>query len=322
MQLECKRLIRAEEGVVSWVSRKLKLRALCTGESRVPRAIWSGAISFGLVNVPVKLYSAASSKDVRFNQLHDADGARIQLKRVCSLDGEEVPAEHIVRGYEVSPDRYVEITDEELEALEVKGTRTIDIEAFVELSQIDPVYFERSYYLAPDETGAKAYRLLVDAMADTQRVAMGRLVMRTKQYSAAIRAVGPALSLATLYYADEVTSPEDIEGMEAGEVKTTKRELDMARQLIETLATDFQPETLKDEYREKLMALIEEKASGKEVVAVPKSEQPKAPAVDLMAALEASIAAARRPEREEARSSGARGPSHAAKHREKSRRGS
>ena len=156
----------------------------------MPRSIWRGAISFGLVNVPVKLYSAVSKKTVRFNQLHDEDGQRIQLKRVCSVDGEEVPFEHIVKGYEISPERYVVISPDELDALDPAKTRTIDIEDFVDLEEIDPLYYEHPYYLVPDTGAAKAYKLLLSALEETNKVAIARVVIRSKEQLVAIRAMG------------------------------------------------------------------------------------------------------------------------------------
>ena len=258
----------------------------------MPRAIWSGSISFGLVNVPVKLYSAISPKDVRFNQLEEGTGARIRQKRVSAETGEEVPYERIVKGYEISPERYVIITPEELEALDPKATRAIDIEDFVEYDQIDPVHYERPYYLVPEKGAAKAYALLLQAMKDSNKVAIARLVLRTKQYLAAIRPKGDILCLETMLFADEVVPESELDGLPGDDVEVSERELKMARQLIESLSTDFEPEKYQDEYREQVLALIEAKAEGAEIVARPASEEP-AQVVDLMAALEASLAAAR-----------------------------
>src|SRR5687767_8087348 len=170
----------------------------------MPRAIWSGSISFGLINVPVKLYSAVSRKTVRFHQLHDADGVPIRQKRVCPEDRKEVPYEHIVKGYEISKGQYVVVTPEELEAIDPKKTRTIDIQDFVDLEQIDPVFYDHSYYLAPDKGAAKAYRLLLQAMDDAGKVAIARVVIRTKEYLAAVRPAGGALMMTTMVFGDEV----------------------------------------------------------------------------------------------------------------------
>ena len=258
----------------------------------MPRPIWSGAISFGLVNVPVKLMGAVSPKDVRFNQLEAGTGARIKQKRVSAETGEEVPFDQIVKGYEISPDNYVVIEPQELEALDPKATRSIEIEDFVDLDQIDPLYFERPYYLVPDKGGAKAYALLLEAMKESQKVGIARLVLRTKQYLAAIRPLGDALVLETLLYPDEVTLPDDVEGLPRDDVEIQDRELKIARQLIESLSTEFEPENYRDEYRERVLELIEQKAEGKQIVTQPATEEPTK-VVDLMAALEASLAQAK-----------------------------
>jgi DNA end-binding protein Ku len=255
----------------------------------VPRPIWSGAISFGLVNVPVKLYSATSSKDVRFHQLDGKSKSRIKQKRVSMATGEEVPYEDIVKAYEIAPDNYVTIAPEELDALDPKATKTIDIEDFVDLDQIDPVYYERPYYLVPDKGGQKAYALLRNAMRETNKVGIARVVLRTKQYLAAIRPKDDALVMETMLFADEVNPLEELD-LPGPDVDVTEREEKMARSLIDSLTTDFEPEKYKDEYRERVLALIEQKASGQEIVVEEAADE--APrVVDLMAALEASLAA-------------------------------
>jgi DNA end-binding protein Ku len=255
------------------------------------RAIWSGAISFGLVNVPVKLYSATSPKTVRFHQLSSKTGARIRQKRVDPTTGEEVPYEEIVKGYEITPERYVLISTEELEALDPKATRTIDIEEFVDLAEIDPIYYDHSYYLAPAAGGAKAYRLLVDAMRDSEKVAIGRVVLRSKQQLCALRPTGEVLTLSTMLFGDEVLPPDRLDELEAvGEAEASKRELTMAQQLIGSLSAEFEPSKYHDEYRERVIDLIERKAAGEEIAVQPEAEEPAA-APDLMAALEASLAA-------------------------------
>ena len=260
----------------------------------MPRAIWSGAISFGLVNIPVKLYSAVNRKTVRFHQLDRDDNQRIQQKRVNPRTGEEVPYDNLVKGYEVSPERYVVITPEELDALAPEKTRTIDIEDFVELDQIDPVFYDHPYYLAPDTGATKAYRLLVDAMKESGRVAIARIVLRSKEHLVAIRPRDDVLTMETMLFADEVVPPDTLDEVrDDAKAKTTKRELDMARQLIESLSGDFEPDKYRDEYRDRVLELIERKAEGEEVVLEAPPEEPrKVP--DLMAALEASIAAAKR----------------------------
>jgi DNA end-binding protein Ku len=256
----------------------------------VARAIWSGSISFGLVNVPVKLFTSVRKKDVRFNQLHATDGVRIQQKRVCPADGEEVAWEDLVKGYEVSPGSYVVVTNDELDALDPEATHTIDIEDFVALEDIDPLYFDSSYYLVPDATGAKPYRLLLDAMTETGRVGIGRVVLRTKQYLCAVRPLGDALVLTTMNFSDEVSPSSDLEGLPGASAEPASREMKMAKQLIDSLTAKFEPDKYHDSYRESVLELIEAKAQGQEIVSEPPPEQ-KAPVVDLMSALEASLAA-------------------------------
>src|ERR1700758_3013187 len=193
----------------------------------MPRSIWTGAISFGLVTVPVKLYSAINRKNVRFHQLNGKSGVRIAQKRVDPSSGDEVPYEEIVKGYEIAKDRYVVIEPGELEALEPKKTKTIEIEDFVELAQIDPVYYDHPYYLAPGPGGAKPYRLLVEAMRETNRVAIARGVIRSKEALVALRPMGDALGMATMIFADEIVDPDSIEEIrDAADIKVTKRELD------------------------------------------------------------------------------------------------
>ena len=254
------------------------------------RAIWTGAISFGLVNVPVKLYAATSPKTVRFHQLSAKTGGRIRQKRVDSTTGDEVPFEDIVKGYEITPDRYVVITPEELETLDPKVTKTVDVEDFVDLAEIDPIYFDHSYYVAPATGGAKAYRLLRDAMRDAGKVALCRIVLRSKQQLCALRPNGEVLTLSTMLFGDEVLAPDLLDELDSvSETEASERELAMARQLIDSLSSEFEPSKYRDEYRDRVLALIERKAGGEEIAAPP-TEEPQ-PAPDLMAALEASLAA-------------------------------
>src|SRR5512135_784009 len=220
------------------------------------RAIWSGAISFGLVNVPVKLYSATSPKTVRFHQLSSKTGARIRQKRVDSSTGDEVAYEDIVKGYEITPDRYVMIEPDELEALDPKATRTVDIEEFVDLSEIDPIYYDHNYYLAPTSGGAKAYRLLLDAMREAGKVGIGKVVLRSKQQLCALRPTGDVLTLTTMLFGDEVLAPDRLDELDAvSEAEATERELAMAQQLINSLSTEFEPTRYRDEYRERVLEL-------------------------------------------------------------------
>src|SRR5690349_8052720 len=260
----------------------------------MPRAMWTGAISFGMVTVPVKLYSALDRKSVRFHQLSGKTGTRIAQKRVDPSTGEEVPYEEIVKGYEIAKDRYVVIEPGELEALEPVKTRTIEIEDFVELSQIDPVFYDHPYYLAPGAGGAKPYKLLVDAMRETGKVAIARVVIRSKEQLVALRPMGDVLGMATMIFSDEILPAESIEEIaEVAEIKTTKRELDIAKQLVASLAGDFEPEKYTDSYREQVLDMIERKAQGETIAVQPEPEDLTAPAPDLMGALKASLEAVR-----------------------------
>ncbi|TMA26829.1 MAG: Ku protein [Deltaproteobacteria bacterium] len=262
------------------------------------RPIWSGSISFGLVSVPVKLFSATSPKEVRFHMLHDKDGARIQQKRVCSADGQEVPWEHIVKGFEISKGRYVTVAREELEAFNPRATKAIEIEDFVDLEQIDPIYYESTYYLVPDRGASKPYALLVEAMKKTGKVGVAKFVLRTKQYLCAVRPLGKALAVSTMLYADEVVSQDELEGLP--ESKPGERELKMAEQLIGSLESDFDIKKYKDDYREQVLALLERKAEGEEIVAAEPAEAPRGKVVNLMDALQKSLAAAKKGELREA----------------------
>jgi len=257
----------------------------------MPSAIWTGSISFGLVQVPVKLVSATKSRDVSFNQLEEGTGARIRYKKVSDQTGEEVPPDKIKRGYEISKGRYVMIEPDELDVLRPKGSHAIEIEEFVDLDEIDPLYFEQPYYLVPDAKGVKPYKLLVEAMIELNKVAIGRIIVRSKERLVAIRPVDGMLCIETMRYSDEVLPrtnlvPDD------GETELSERELAMARQLVESLAAEsWEPEKYHDEYREQVLDLIERKAAGQEIVAEPMVEPP-AKVLDLVAALEASLAKA------------------------------
>src|SRR4051812_6225935 len=256
----------------------------------MPRSIWTGAISFGLVTVPVKLYSAVQRKTVRFHQLDADSGVRISQKRVNPVTGEEGPYERPVKGYEISPDRYVLVDPGELEALEPVKTRTIDIEDFVDLSEIDPVFYDHPYYLAPGAGGAKPYRLLLEAMAETGKVAIANVVIRSKQHLVAVRPQGDVLGMATMLYPDEIVDPERIDEIpEAGDVSATDKELAVAKQLVESLAGPFEPEKYRDTYRDEVLNLIERKAAGEEIAVQPVREEEPAAVPDLMAALQASL---------------------------------
>src|SRR3954465_3253104 len=257
----------------------------------MPRSIWRGAISFGLVNVPVKLYSAVSKKSVRFNQLHATDHARINMKRVCSVEGEEVPYDQIVKGFEIAPDKYVVIEPAELEALDPKKTRSIDIEDFVDLAAIDPVYYAHPYCLAPGAGGGKPYRLLLEAMRETNKVAIAKVVIRQKESLVALRPMeGDVLGMATMIFADEIVPPDRIDDLDAAhEAETNERELAIAKQLVESLTGQWEPDKYRDTYREEVLALIERKAAGEEIAVQPPAEDAAAPVPDLMSALKASL---------------------------------
>jgi DNA end-binding protein Ku len=253
----------------------------------MPSAIWTGSISFGLVQVPVRLVGATKSKDVSFNQLEEGTGARIRYKKVSEATGEEVTQDRIKKGYEISKGRYVMIEPDELDSLRPKGSHAIEIEEFVDLDEIDPVYFEQPYYLVPDKNGSKPYKLLVEAMTELNKVALGRIIVRSKERLVAIRVLDDMLCIETMRYADEVLPRDQLLGDD--DVELTDRERLMARQLVESLAVDeFQPEKFRDEYREQVLDLIERKAAGQEIVAEPVVEAP-AKVLDLVAALEASL---------------------------------
>src|SRR5688572_18470785 len=233
------------------------------------RSIWTGAVSFGLVNVPVKLYSAVEQKEVHFNLVHEPDGGRIHQKRVCDKDGEEVPWSEVAKGYAISKRKMVMVTSEELEALDPKASRTIDIVDFVDASEISPLYYEHSYYVGPADEGAgKAYALLRESMEKLGKVAIARFVMRTKQYLASLRPEGDVLVLTTMLYADEIRDPGEIDNL-PGSLKPAARELELAERLIESLTSEFKPEQYKDEYREKVLEMLDAKAEGKTIEIAP-----------------------------------------------------
>ncbi len=256
------------------------------------RAIWSGSISFGLLNVPVKLYSAVARRNIALREIRDSDSARIKHRRVAEGTDEEVPYENIVKAYELTPGQYVPLSKDEMSALAPEKTRAIEVKDFVDLDQIDPIYFDSPYYLGPADGAEKAYSLLAKAMEASGKVAIARFVFRNKEHLAAIRTSGGTLTLTTMRFADEVVSADELDDVLPDKApKVAKKEQEMAQQLIDSLSTDFDPDAYRDEYREQLMSLIEQKAEGKEIVASD-AEAPKATkAPDLMAALEESIAA-------------------------------
>lgn len=246
-------------------------------------------MSFGLVSIPVKLYNAVSRKNVSFNQIDSRSGARIRYRKVSDADGTEVPSEAIVKGYQLSSGDYVLISDEELGTLDPEASRTIEIEQFVELDEINPIFYDAAYYLAPDKAARKPYALLVRAMEERDRVAVARFVMRSKQYLAALRADDGVLVLSTMVYDDEVNDPAELgelDGVE--EVDISDREMRMARQLVDSLTEDFDPGKFEDNHRNQVLDLIERKAAGEELVAAP-TPVAEEKLVDLMAALEESV---------------------------------
>jgi len=255
------------------------------------RATSSGTISFGLVSIPVKVYPAATSRAVHFNLLRRRDKSRLKQHYVAAADGEPVERDEIVKGYEYARGHYVVMTDEELKALEQKADQSIEIEDFVPISSVDPLYFDRSTLLGPDKGGSKAYRLLREAMQETGMVAVGRFATRGRRQLVLIRPVEAGLVMHALFYADEVRSFDDIDLGE--EVEPKKAELDLARQLIDQLAGKrFEPGSYEDDYRQALLQAIDKKVAGEEIVAAP-SEAPREQIIDLVAALKKSLAARR-----------------------------
>jgi DNA end-binding protein Ku len=256
------------------------------------RAIWSGSISFGLVNIPVKLYSAVKDTNIHFHMLHEKDGVRVRQQLVCPLDDEQVDRDEVVKGFEISPEQYVTVTSDELADLAPKASRTIDILDFVSVSEIDPVYYQHPYYLIPDEQAAKAYGLLVIAMKDAGRVGISKFVMRDKEYLAALRVKGDVIVLETMHFADEVVGTAELEGEVPEFQKHAERELKIAGQLIDMLAATFDPDQYRNDYNDSVMDLIKTKAEGKEYVMPPPVKE-EGKVIDIMSALEKSLARAR-----------------------------
>ena len=262
------------------------------------RALWTGAISFGLVNVPVRLFTATKSHDIAFHQFEETTGKRIQNRRVVEGGTREVPYQKVVKGYEVRKGKVVLIDPKELEALAPAKARTIDIEAFVELGEIDPLYWDTTYYVAPDgQAGAaKSYALLRKAMEETHQVGIGRFVMRTKEYLVTVRPLGPGLALETMFYADEIRDIDELVPASLKKAAVAPAQVALAKQLIKSLEAHFDPKDYKDSFRDRVLDLIRKKGRGEEI----ETEAPPAPAgevVDLMAALKASLGAGKKPGR-------------------------
>jgi DNA end-binding protein Ku len=258
-------------------------------ETKKPRSIWNGWLSWGTVNVPIKLFSALDSKGVSFNQLHGKDGARIKQKRINPRTGEEVPFKEIVRGYEVSPDRWIVVSKEDVAAVEGSRAKVVDIEEFVPVDEIDPVFFGQPYYVGPQDGGEQAYEVVRKALEKSGRVGIGRFVLRNKEQLVALKPLDDVMGLFALRFADELVDPKKVE-FEEPKKSPGKREVDMAAKLVDALAGSFEPERYHDTYSEAVMKLIEAKARG-ETIDLPEPEK-REETDDLMAALEASLSGA------------------------------
>jgi DNA end-binding protein Ku len=274
-----------------------------------PRSMWKGAISFGLVSIPVSVYPATEEKSVRFNQLHDEDMGRVRYKRVCEIDGDEVSYEHIVKGYEIEKDRYVVLTDDDFDKVPVESSRAIDIHQFVNLEEIDPILYKKSYYLVPDETGAKAYALLRRALEEEGKVGISKVSFRDKEHLAALRFKDDAFVLETMYWPDEIRAAEFETIHEDGKIR--EQEIEMAKALIENLSEPWNPEAYRDEYREALLEIVDKKAAGEEIEAAPEAQPARV--VDLMEALKASVEAVQKTGPQPSTSSGSGAKKSAAK---------
>jgi DNA end-binding protein Ku len=258
----------------------------------MPRSLWTGSLSFGLVNVPVRVVTAVRDLDLHFRQLHEKDGAPIEVQRWCSKEHTEVPYEEITHAYETDSGDQVIVSDLELQAIEPRKTRTIDIEQFVDLVEVDPIYFDHPYFLVPaseDDGSARAYRLLTEVMASTERAALGRFVMRAKEYLAIVREREGALTLTTMRFADEVRDDKDIDQATQKAHKPNPKQLDAAVAVIEELSGDWEPEKHKDRYRARLKRVVDRKRKG-ETIKTPEAVQAPPAPEDLMAALEQTLA--------------------------------
>ena len=256
------------------------------------RPLWKGAITFGLISIPVRLYSAVQEKSLKFNLMHDEDGGRIKYERVCSKCGKKVSWDDLVKGYEYSKDHYVTFTDEELEGLDVDSIRAIDVVAFVPLTDIDPIYFNKTYYVAPEQAGLKAYRLLADALEAEGQVGVAKVALRDKEHLATVRLKDDVFVLETMHWPDEIREPE-FEELDK-KVKIQDSEVKMARQLIQQLSAEFNPSEFEDEYRVKLEELVQAKVEGAEVTIAEQPEEEPTKVVDLMEALKASVEEAKK----------------------------
>jgi DNA end-binding protein Ku len=260
------------------------------------RALWKGAITFGLISIPVRLYSAVSEKSLKFHLLHDEDGGRIKYQRVCAKCGKEVGWDDIVKGYEYSKDHYVQFTDEELEAVDLDTVRAIDVVSFVPLEQIDPIYFNKTYYVAPEPSGLKAYKLLQEALEAEEQVGIAKVALREKEHLATVRLADrdgqPVFVLETMHWPDEIREPafEELDK----KIDVRDAEVKMARQLVQQLSDDFKPEEFADEYRVALEELVRKKVEGEEITVAAAPEEEPTKVVDLMEALKASVEEAKK----------------------------
>ncbi|CAN5630955.1 Ku protein [soil metagenome] len=261
------------------------------------RPIWKGAITFGLISIPVRLYSAVESKALKFHLLHEKDGGRVKYKRQCSKCGEEVTWDDLVKGYEYSKDHYVQFSDEELEALDVDSIKAIDVVTFVPLEAIDPIYYNKTYYVAPEASGLKAYKLLADALQAEGQVGVAKVALRDKEHLATVRLKDDVFVLETMHWPDEIRAPEFEELDKKIDVRDP--EVKMARQLIQQLSGEFHPQEFKDEYRQRLEELAGRKIEGEEVTVSAEAKEEGAPVVDLMEALRASVAEAKKKKKNE-----------------------
>ncbi|HUZ76504.1 MAG TPA: Ku protein [Chloroflexota bacterium] len=251
------------------------------------RSIWKGAISFGLVSIPIKLYAATESKDVHFHYLHKADGSRIEYRKVCAEEEREVANDELVRGYEYAKGQYVTVEEDDVERIPLASGHAIEITEFVDLPKVDPIYFEKTYYLEPQEGAGKPYSLLKRAMAQANKIALAKIVLRDKEHLALVRCVGDVLALETLFYPDEIRDSSQLEGIQA-DVAVSDKEMAMAVNLIEALAGEFEPEKYKDNYREALLEVINQKIQGTPLEETPQAK-PSTRVMDLMEALRASV---------------------------------
>ncbi len=253
------------------------------------RAIWKGSISFGLVNIPIALYPATRQEELKFRLLRKSDLSPVNYKRVAEKDGKEVPWDEIVKGYEYEKGKYVVLKDEDFQRIDLEATQTVDIKDFVDQNEIDPMFFYKPYYLEPQKGGDKAYALLRDALKDTNKVGIAKVVIKTRQYLAGVKPEDGALALELMHFADELADPEKLHVPKKAEVG--KREMTMAKSLIDSMSSKWNPEKYKDDYREALMEVIEEKveAGGKEIEAKPKKTPKPTKVIDLVSVLQKSL---------------------------------